>query len=174
MDAGLDARIFDSSQRERLAHHLHFENGKWDAPDVEVLITGWGAAPVGPAELDRMPALRAIFHSGGTVRSMLSREVWDRGILVTTASAANALPVAEFTLASILFTGKDVLAVAADYARDPESAGEVGASPPSATTAERWGSSGHRRSAAGSSTCCARSTSRCSSSIHTWMRPRRR
>ena len=66
-----------------------------------------------------MPALTAILHSGGSVRGFLSREVWDRGILVTTASAANALPVAEFTLAAILFAGKDVLAVAEDYARDP-------------------------------------------------------
>ena len=119
MDAGLDAKLFDDSQRERLARHLDFDLERWDAPDVEVLITGWGAAPIGPAELDRMPALKAILHSGGTVRGFLSREVWDRGILVTTASAANALPVAEFTLASILFAGKDVLAIADDYARNP-------------------------------------------------------
>ncbi|WP_344057337.1 hydroxyacid dehydrogenase [Microbacterium pumilum] len=118
MDEGLPTKLFDHSQRERLARHLTFFDN-WDARYIEVLITGWGAANIGPDELDRMPALRVIHHSGGTVRGFLSREVWDRGILVTTSSAANALPVAEFTLATILFAGKDVLAVADDYARDP-------------------------------------------------------
>ena len=118
MDDGLHAKLFDHAQRERLARHLNFFD-TWDARDIEVLITGWGAANIGPAELDRMPALRAIHHSGGTVRGFLSPEVWDRGILVTTSGAANALPVAEFTVASILYAGKDVFAVADEYAREP-------------------------------------------------------
>jgi phosphoglycerate dehydrogenase-like enzyme len=121
MEPGLATTIFDAGQMLRLHDHLDFSQeqvdveGQRDVSDVEILVTGWGAEPIAAPELDRMPALRAIFHSGGTVRPFLTREVWDRGILVTTASAANALPVAEFTLASILFAGKDVFTISRQY-----------------------------------------------------------
>lgn len=41
--------------------------------------------------------------------------VWRRGIAVSSAAAANALPVAEFTLAAILFANKRVLDAAHTY-----------------------------------------------------------
>jgi phosphoglycerate dehydrogenase-like enzyme len=66
-----------------------------------------------------MPALRAILHAAGSVKGFLAPEVWSRGILVTTAADANARPVAEYTLAAILLAGKDIPALAAEYARDP-------------------------------------------------------
>lgn len=120
MDPGLETRIFDAAQRHRLERHLQIAVEPWDGHDVEVLITGWGAGAIGPVELDRMPSLRAILHSGGTVKPFLHREVWARGIRVTTAAAANALPVAEFALAAILFAGKGVFQIAQDYAHDPD------------------------------------------------------
>jgi len=86
---------------------------------LEVLVTGWGAPVIGAAELNLMPRLRAVIHAGGTVKGHVLPEVWERGILVTTAADANARPVAEFTLAAILLAGKDVAALAAGYARDP-------------------------------------------------------
>jgi phosphoglycerate dehydrogenase-like enzyme len=90
---------------------------------IGILITGWGAPRIGPAELDAMPRLRAIVHAGGTVKAHVSPAAWDRGILVTTAAAANAYPVAEYTLAFILLAGKDVPEIARSYARDPASSG---------------------------------------------------
>lgn len=74
-----------------------------------MLITGWGSPIIDGAALDRMPRLRAIFHAAGTVKEHLTPAVWDRGILVTTAAAANAHPVAEYTLSMILLAGKGVL-----------------------------------------------------------------
>ena len=115
MEPGLKEKLFDADQWARLNQHLHF-----GLPDVEVLITGWGAEKLSAVELDHMPSLKAIFHSGGTVKPILPREVWNRGVLVTTASAANALPVAEFTLASILFAGKAVPSIVREYARTPD------------------------------------------------------
>lgn len=82
---------------------------------VEVLITSWGTPPLTAERLDRMPRLRAIFHCAGTVRSIVTDAVWDRGIVVTTAAEANAIPVAEFTFASIVLAGKR----AQVFARDP-------------------------------------------------------
>ncbi|MES4893273.1 hydroxyacid dehydrogenase [Streptomyces sp. NPDC096012] len=77
---------------------------------TEVLITGWGCPRLDAAALDAAPKLRAVLHAAGSVKGFTTPEVWRRGILVSSAAAANALPVAEYTLAMILLTGKDVLA----------------------------------------------------------------
>ncbi|NEC20877.1 hydroxyacid dehydrogenase, partial [Streptomyces parvus] len=42
---------------------------------------------------------------------------WERGVQVASAAGANALPVAEYTLAAILFAGKNVLPAAHRYRR---------------------------------------------------------
>ncbi|MAT84057.1 MAG: hydroxyacid dehydrogenase [Gammaproteobacteria bacterium] len=76
---------------------------------IEVLITSWGAPPVGPEVIERMPKLKLIAHLAGSVKGFLDDIVWRRGILVTNAVAANAVPVAEYTLAAILFANKKVL-----------------------------------------------------------------
>lgn len=74
--------------------------------EVEVLFTGWGGPRLDAAFLDRMPALRAVFHAGGTVRMLATEEFWERDIILTTAASANAAPVAEFTFASIVLALK--------------------------------------------------------------------
>ncbi|MEZ5557317.1 MAG: hydroxyacid dehydrogenase [Pseudomonadales bacterium] len=76
---------------------------------LEVLITSWGCPPIDGALVDRMPRLKLIAHLAGSVKGFLDDAVWRRGILVTNAVAANAVPVAEFTLAAILFANKRVL-----------------------------------------------------------------
>jgi phosphoglycerate dehydrogenase-like enzyme len=98
--------------------------GRDQLASISILITGWGAPPIGAAELDAMPRLRAIIHAGGTVKAHVAPAAWDRGILVTTAASANAFPVAEYTLAFILLAGKNVPAIIRAYARDPEASGE--------------------------------------------------
>ncbi|MEU9152501.1 hydroxyacid dehydrogenase [Streptomyces sp. NPDC048417] len=77
---------------------------------TEVLVTGWGCPTLDAAALDAVPALRAVLHAAGSVKGFTTPEVWKRGILVSSAAAANALPVAEYTLAMILLAGKDVFA----------------------------------------------------------------
>ncbi|MFF9175129.1 hydroxyacid dehydrogenase [Streptomyces sp. NPDC014793] len=77
---------------------------------TEVLITGWGCPLLDRAALDAAPRLRAVLHAAGSVKGFTTPEVFERGIAVSSAAAANALPVAEYTLAMILLAGKDVLA----------------------------------------------------------------
>jgi phosphoglycerate dehydrogenase-like enzyme len=82
---------------------------------VEVLVTSWGAPALTADRLDRMPKLRAVFHGAGTIRGLVTEEFWERGIVITSAAEANAIPVAEFTYAQIVLAGKR-----AQYlARDP-------------------------------------------------------
>ncbi|MEV7684748.1 hydroxyacid dehydrogenase [Streptomyces bungoensis] len=75
---------------------------------TEVLITGWGCPRLDTAALDAAPKLRAVLHAAGSVKGFTTPEVWRRGIAVSSAAAANALPVAEYALAMILLAGKDV------------------------------------------------------------------
>lgn len=82
---------------------------------VDVLVTGWGCPPVDEAVLQAAPRLKAIVHTAGSVRGHVTDACWARGIEVTSAAAANALPVAEYTVAMILLSGKRVLERAMDY-----------------------------------------------------------
>ncbi|MDO7882823.1 hydroxyacid dehydrogenase [Antiquaquibacter soli] len=132
LHAGLVPALFDAAARSRLDERLDVV---LDAPissfddvapevlaELEVLVTGWGAPTIGARELDAMPRLRAIFHAAGSVKGHLGAEVWERGVLVTTAAAANAHPVAEYTLAMILLAGKGVLPLVVqerDFDHDP-------------------------------------------------------
>lgn len=85
---------------------------------TEFLITGWGCPPITTSVLDAAPRLRAILHTAGSVKSLLTAECWERGLAVTSAAAANAVPVAEYTLAAILFAGKDVFRLRDRYHSD--------------------------------------------------------
>ncbi|MBQ1109975.1 hydroxyacid dehydrogenase [Streptomyces anulatus] len=83
--------------------------------EAEVLFTGWGCPPLGPAALSAMPRLRAVVHAAGSVKHHITQDVWDRGIAVSTAATANAFPVAEYTVAAILFANKQILESARVY-----------------------------------------------------------
>lgn len=74
--------------------------------NAEVLVTGWGGPQLGPDVLAAAPRLRAVLHAGGSVKGHVSQAFWDAGVLVTSAAEANAIPVAEFTLATILLEAK--------------------------------------------------------------------
>ncbi|MGW0497233.1 hydroxyacid dehydrogenase [Streptomyces sp. NPDC003007] len=77
---------------------------------TEILVTGWGCPRLDTAVLDAAPRLRAVLHSAGSVKSFATHALRERGVTVSSAAAANALPVAEYTLAMILLAGKGVLA----------------------------------------------------------------
>nr|WP_030154037.1 hydroxyacid dehydrogenase [Streptomyces sp. NRRL S-244] len=83
--------------------------------DAEVLLTGWGCPPLDAEALERMPRLRAVVHAAGSVKHHVTEACWERGLLVSSAAAANAVPVAEYTLAAILFANKRVLESAHAY-----------------------------------------------------------
>lgn len=89
--------------------------GAWDdeadavLAEAEVILGHWGCPPLDAAMLERAPRLGLFAYAAGTVKMTLTDGVWDRGIRVTSGANANAEPVAEFTLAAILFANKGVL-----------------------------------------------------------------
>jgi phosphoglycerate dehydrogenase-like enzyme len=70
--------------------------------EMEVLLSGWGGPVLDQAFLALAPKLKALIYGAGSVRHMVGPEFWARKIVLTTAYAANAIPVAEFSLAHIL------------------------------------------------------------------------
>lgn len=89
---------FDPAQPDSMAtSHL---------ADVEAVFTGWSSPRFDEVLLQKMPRLRAVFHGAGSVRPYVTEAFWQRGIPITTAAAANAIPVAEYTLGAILLALK--------------------------------------------------------------------
>ena len=82
--------------------------------DVDVIFSGWGAPTMDAAFLAAAPRLAAVFYGAGAINGWCTPAVWDRDIVVTTANDANAIPVAEFTVATALFALKAGFRLAAD------------------------------------------------------------
>lgn len=85
--------------------------------EARVLITGWATPLLDQALLDRAPNVKLVAHSAGSVKTLVSQAVFDRGVRVTTAAAANAIPVAEFTVAMMVSLLKQVPWISQAYAR---------------------------------------------------------
>lgn len=82
---------------------------------AEVLITSWGTQLIDVEVLQSMPALRAIVHTGGTIRSFVHPDVIAAGIVVSTQAEENAKIVAEYTLAMVVASLKGIFATARRY-----------------------------------------------------------
>ena len=129
MPDGLQHRMFSPAQLARLGELVEVDVSR-TVPDlaaarddelaqVEVLLTGWGSPAVDADALSRMPRLRALVHTAGTVRFVATDALWEReDVLITSATEANAVPVAEYALAQILLAGKRTLAQQARYRRE--------------------------------------------------------
>ncbi|GAB3712688.1 hydroxyacid dehydrogenase [Mariniluteicoccus flavus] len=99
----------------------------WDDPDdwanapglaeTEVVVTGWMTPRLTPEVLERAPRLGAIVHCGGSVRFLVDPAAYDRDIVVSSQAVANAQPVAQHAIATIMLALKDAFALREDYRR---------------------------------------------------------
>lgn len=123
-DPELIGRVFARGRREKIAALTNLypftidlaifdEHLAW-LRDVEVIFSTWGMPALTESHLDRLPSLKALFYAAGSVRSF-ARPFLDRGIDIVSAWQANAIPVAEFTLAQILLATKGYFRNARDY-----------------------------------------------------------
>lgn len=129
MDPSTFALQFRATELDRLAalvdlgdpvvlHELDSPVARSRLAAAEVLVTSWGAPSLDAARLAAAPHLRAVLHCAGSVRELVGPAVWDRGILVSSAADANAVPVAEYTLAAIIMAGKRAPFLAASARTD--------------------------------------------------------
>jgi len=115
----LDTEIFDlvygPEQREQIARHVTIVappmNGDslMRRPDLlkeaEVIFGGWGGPRFDEQFFDLAPNMQAVFYAGGAPASVPANAA-ERGVVMTSAHIANSIPVAEYTLATILFSLK--------------------------------------------------------------------
>lgn len=83
-------------------------------PSPQVILSTWGMPKLTEEELDLMPDLKLVLYAAGDVRGFAEPLV-KRGIALVSAWRANAVPVAEFTLAQILLSAKGWFRNSADY-----------------------------------------------------------
>lgn len=76
------------------------------AKAAEVLFSTWGMEHFEKSEIEEyFPNLKYIFYAAGTVQDF-AKEFLEKGIKVFSSSAANAVPVAEYTFAQIILSNK--------------------------------------------------------------------
>lgn len=74
--------------------------------EVEIIFSGWGMPPIDEEFLKAFPKLKAVFYGAGSIRGFATEAFWKREIAATSAYYANAIPVAEFTVAEIVLATK--------------------------------------------------------------------
>lgn len=107
-------RIYGPEQRAAIADLVDFvgeplaagEVGPGALAGVEVLLSGWGAPLMDARFLEGAPDLEVVLYGAGAVRGFVTPAVFERGIRVSSANAANAVPVCEYTTAVVLFSLK--------------------------------------------------------------------
>ncbi|QOR70424.1 hydroxyacid dehydrogenase [Ruania alkalisoli] len=73
---------------------------------MEVLIAGWGTPRLTPELLEKMPSLRLVLYSAGSIRPLVTEEFWERDIDLVSAADANNDPVAEYVVANTVLALK--------------------------------------------------------------------
>ena len=108
--------VYDEKSRERLRSILSIgekiysgddvTSGEYDLSDVDIAFSTWGM-PVFTEEEIRahLPNLKCLFYAAGSVQGF-ARPFLSCGVKVFSAWAANAVPVAEMTVAQIILANK--------------------------------------------------------------------
>ena len=87
-------------EKENLEEHKKY------LEDVEVIFATWGMPALSEEDIGQyLPKLKAVFYAAGSVQ-YFAGSFLNKGITVISAGAANAVPVAEYTLAQILLANK--------------------------------------------------------------------
>jgi phosphoglycerate dehydrogenase-like enzyme len=126
MNPDLAPDLLDHASRTRLAEvaDIDFKLVVDDFPgsaaaaalrEADLLFTCWGVPELDEPTLAAAPRLRAVVHAAGSIRRHITEACWRRGLLVSSAAWANALPVAEYTVAVVLLANKRVLRIRDAY-----------------------------------------------------------
>ncbi|OGV50156.1 MAG: hypothetical protein A2X49_04210 [Lentisphaerae bacterium GWF2_52_8] len=129
-------RVFANGRREKLNSLLEFYPELIGSKNfdkhisrlhgVELIFSTWGMPTLNAEQIRLFPKLKVVFYAAGSVKHFAGPFL-DCGVKVVSAWAANAIPVAEFTLAQILLSCKGYFRNSASC-RDPKK-GNAGALP---------------------------------------------
>ena len=93
--------------------------------DVEIIFSTWGMPSFTEDEIKKfLPKLRCVFYAAGTVQEF-ARPFLSCGVKVFSAWAANAVPVAEMTVAEIILSNKGYFASSRLYHKKSHAAAKA-------------------------------------------------
>lgn len=108
--------IYAPAEREHIADQVNIadrpfspeeaKNHPGELAEIEVMFSGWGGPKIDEDFLALSPKLKMVFYGAGSIRGIVSDAFWNRNVRITSAVAANAVPVAEYTLSQVLFALK--------------------------------------------------------------------
>lgn len=126
-------RVYGPGQRARLHEMVGLEPKAYalaDAPDAEMIFSTWGMPAPDAGEIARrFPGLGAVFYAAGSVQGF-ARPFLESGVRVFSAWRANAVPVAEYTLAQILLAAKGYFSAQAAMRTSRADAARIAAAHP--------------------------------------------
>jgi len=73
---------------------------------IEVIVATWGVPPLDAQFLALAKNLKAVFYAAGSVKGFVTPAAFARGIVVSSAQSANAIPVAEYVVGVVLLSLK--------------------------------------------------------------------
>ena len=74
--------------------------------ETDYIFGTWGMPRMDTGFLDALPRLKAVFYAAGSVKGFATRDFFARGLILSNANQANAIPVAEYAAATILLSLK--------------------------------------------------------------------
>ena len=108
-------RVYGGGRRERVAEEFDLYSEvitpeilaekPEEVKEIEYLFSTWGMTALDQDQIAMLPSLEAVFYGAGTVQRF-ARPFLHAGVKVISAWAANAVPVAEYTVGQILLANK--------------------------------------------------------------------
>lgn len=107
----------EAALEPQVVTHAMLKKGSVATDDVECLFSTWGMPSLSEEEIARyFPNLRAFFYAAGSVKGFAAPFL-AHGVKISSAYAANAIPVAEYTVSQILLATKGFFRSSALYSR---------------------------------------------------------
>jgi len=120
-DEGRISAVYGGGRCERLAEEFDLypdpltvemlTDRREELKDIECLFSTWGMPALDREQIALFPSLKAVFYGAGSVQNF-ARPFLEAGVKVVSAWAANAVPVAEYTVAQILLCNKGFFSAA--------------------------------------------------------------
>ena len=111
-------RVYGLGRQEKIANLTdlypavisseNFEDHAERLADLDVIFSTWVMPKLSPEQVAGMPKLKALFYAAGAT-GYFRAPFEKQGVVLCSATAANAIPVAEFCLAQILMCAKGML-----------------------------------------------------------------
>ena len=107
-------RVYNKAQKQKIAEITDMKEevvtpanfDSFDLSDREVIFSTWGMMNFSDEQLAKLPNLKAVFYGAGATDTF-ARPLLKNNIKLCSAWLANAIPVAEFTVAQIILSLKN-------------------------------------------------------------------